>query len=394
MNEHRWQLPRGVKEVLPTEAKRLEGLRRRILDTFYSWGYELVVTPLIEYLDALLTGTGRDLELQTFKLTDQLSGRLLGVRADMTPQVARIDAHQLRRQVPTRLCYLAPVLLALPTDLTGSRNPLQVGAELYGHAGLEADVEIILLMLETLSQVGLAEDVYVDLGHVGVFIELAQQSGLDETKRMALFEALQRKARPEVLDLIKESSMQSPLDELFLSLLDLNGDIEEFDSARIALGRGSAAVLTALDEVAKVADGVLRQAPGVNLHFDLAELRGYHYHTGICFAAYAPGQGQGVARGGRYDNIGQVFGEARPATGFSADLKLLVDLANDDGTSLAVGILAPYSDDGTLLDVMRDLRQRGERVVQALPGQKDDPAAMGCDRRLVFDGNSWQVEQA
>lgn len=394
MSEYRWQLPRGVEEVLPTQARRLERLRRQILDTFDSWGYELVVTPLIEYLDALLTGTGSDLDLQTFKLTDQLSGRLLGVRADMTPQVARIDAHQLRRQVPTRLCYLAPVLHALPSGLTGSRNPLQVGAELYGHAGLEADVEIILLMLETLRHVGLADEVYVDLGHVGVFNELAVQAGLDDARRMALFDALQRKARPEVLDLIKQGSLQSPMDELFLSLLELNGNIEEFQCARVELGRANDAVLAAVDEVATVAEGVLRQAPNVNLHFDLAELRGYHYHTGICFAAYAPGQGQGVAWGGRYDNIGQVFGKARPATGFSTDLKLLVNLTDEDGVACPSGILAPCSDKGSLLDVIRDLRRRGERVVQALPGQQEDPAAMGCDRRLVFDGNSWQVEQA
>ena len=219
----RWLLPEGIEEVLPEQAKRLEQLRRTLLDTYESWGYDLVMPPLIEYLESLLTGTGNDLDLQTFKLTDQLTGRLMGVRADMTPQVARIDAHQLNRETPTRLCYMGTVLHTRTDGFAGSRSPLQVGAELYGHAGIESDVEVISLMLETLAKSGVAAP-FVDLGHVGIYRELVKQAGLDREQEATLFDSLQRKANTEIAEYLKDWKLDSKIASAIAALTDLNGD--------------------------------------------------------------------------------------------------------------------------------------------------------------------------
>ena len=390
----RWLLPEGIEEVLPEQANRLEQLRRKLLDTYASWGYELVMPPLIEYLESLLTGTGNDLDLQTFKLTDQLTGRLMGVRADMTPQVARIDAHQLNRETPTRLCYIGTVLHTRTDGFAGSRSPLQVGAELYGHAGIESDVEVMMLMLETLAMSGV-EKPFVDLGHVGIYRELVKQAGLDQEQEATLFDSLQRKANAEIAALLKEWKLDSNISDAIAALSHLNGDESVLAEAKMVLNKMGSGVLNALDELANIAKMLQNRLPQVKVHYDLAELRGYHYHTGLVFAAYVAGRGQAVALGGRYDDIGEVFGRARPATGFSTDLKTLLSLSTHKNNQVAA-IYAPADNDAELHKAITKLRQQGEKVICALPGQTGSAKEMGCTRQLENDGSgsdsTWQVK--
>ena len=384
----RWLLPEGIGELLPAEAWALESVRRQLLDCYRSWGYELVITPFIEYLDSLLTGTGHDLDLQTFKLTDQLSGRTLGVRADMTPQVARIDAHRLQRAEPVRLCYLGTVLHTRPDGFAGSRSPMQLGAELFGNASVASDVEVLALMLETLRLTGVA-DIHLDLGHVGIFRGLAAEAGLDAEREAILFDALQRKAIPELRELTAD--LPAEQGARLCRLATLNGGQEVLAEARAALAGAGAATRQALDNLCAIADRARECLPDTPLHFDLAELRGYTFHTGVVFAAFVPGYGQEIARGGRYDHIGEVFGRARPATGFSADLKTLLTLGRQPAAAVANGILAPADGDAALREHMVLLRAAGERVLQCLPGQVGDARAMGCDRELRCQAGQWVV---
>ncbi len=393
MNSDRWLLPEGIEELLPPEAEQLDRLRRRLLDLFQRWGYERVMPPLVEFLDSLLTGTGNDLDLQTFKLTDQISGRLLGVRADMTPQVARIDAHRLaQREGPVRLCYEGTVLNTRGDGLGGSRSFTQIGAELYGHAGVESDAEMLALMLETLACAGL-EAVFLDLGHVGIYRALAAAAGLSGEQEADMFDALQRKAAPEIDAYLTQWGMQGPAADGLRALVWLNGGGEVLPQARQALG-GLPDVAAALDQLEHLAAMLETQHPGVPLHFDLAELRGYRYHTGVVFAAYAPGQGRAIAQGGRYDDIGRVFGRARPATGFSADLNRLMSLLPPAEASPG-GIYAPPVSGpaaASQAQRVRELRAKGERVVQGLPGQSSGALEVGCDRLLVLADGQWQIE--
>jgi len=391
MRNERWLLPEGIDEVLPPEARDLEALRRELLDLFGAWGYELILPPFVEYLESLLTGTGRDLDLQTFKLTDQLTGRLMGVRADITPQAARIDAHQLRRATPTRLCYLGTVLHTRASGLAPSRAPLQIGAELFGHAGVESDCEILCLMMESLARAGI-RDVYLDLGHVGIFRALARQSGVTCEGELALFEALQRKAIPEIQTLLEDLGVIGSVAAMVTALAELNGD-DVLGHARRILGDAGSQVHEALDYLDRMAAVIREQLPGTPLHFDLAELRAYHYQTGVVFAAFVPGMGEEIARGGRYDHVGEVFGRARPATGFSADLKKLfrVGRGEDDRQSPSA-VFAPAVDDAALRARVCDLRSVGERVIWELPGQVGGPGDMGCDRILRRRGDRWEPE--
>jgi ATP phosphoribosyltransferase regulatory subunit len=388
MKNH-WLLPEGIEEILPPQAAQLEELCRRIIDLYKSWGYQLVMPPLIEFLESLLTGTGEDLDLKTFKLTDQLSGRLMGVRADTTPQVARIDAHNLKRAVPSRLCYLGTVLHTRPENHGGSRSPLQVGAELYGHQGRESDAEILCLMLETLKTAGV-NDVHVDLGHVGIYQGLVKQAGLTEAQETVLFDVLQRKAGSELRELIKAWSVPRKTGDMFLYLINANGDRSVFREAGRQLAAANVKVKNCLKELQSAAALVRKRLPDAPLYFDLAELRGYHYHTGIVFAAYVPGTGQGIAFGGRYDGIGLAFGRARPATGFSTDIKTLLALGSST-CSESQGIFAPCRNDPALLKMIETLRAKGEIVISELPGQKGDPTDMGCDRKLVRKAGAWKV---
>lgn len=386
----RWLLPEGIEETLPGEARRLESLRRTILDLFERWGYELVMPPLIEFLDALLTGVGRDMDLQTFKVTDQLTGRLMGVRPDMTPQAARIDAHYLKRQQVARLCYLGSVLRTSPEDLAGSREPLQVGAELFGHNGPESDAEVISLMIATLALVGV-ERPHIDLAHVGVFGGLVAAAGIDAGRKEELLEALQRRARSEAEALLSAWGVVADHRARLLALFDLNGDAGVLRRAR-GLYASVPAVLTAIDNLEAVAAQVRQQTPSADLHFDLAELAGYHYYTGTMFAAFVPEVGRAIAKGGRYDGIGRTFGRDRAATGFSADLRQLAKIG-EPTQAAKPGIFAPAQNDAALVAEIARQRAAGERVVQQLKGDPAVAADYGCDRMLVQKNGKWQIER-
>ncbi len=390
MKDERWLLPEGIEEVLPRQARALEALRRRLLDIYDSWGYALVMPPFIEYLESLLTGTGNDLDLQTFKLTDQLSGRMMGIRADMTPQVSRIAARHLQQDAPLRLCYMGSVIKTRPDSFAGSRSPLQLGAELYGHSGVESDVEILCLMIETLHQSGIAEP-YIDLGHVGIYRGLAEQAGLSPAQESELFDALQRKARTEIEACLANWKLDNSIAGMLLALVDLNGGEEVLQQAGQQLRAAGEVVNAALKNLAAIADGLRQRQPDLNLHFDLAELRGYHYHTGVVFAAYVPGRGLAIAQGGRYDDIGEVFGCARSATGFSTDLKVLIETVPET-EEVRSAIFAPADNNTDLITLISKLRSQGERVIQALPGQKGGASEMGCTREIVKDGKGWSVK--
>ncbi len=383
----RWLLPEGVEDLLPRQAERLERQRRALLELFHTWGYELVMPPLIEYIDSLLVGTGKDLDLQTFKLIDQLTGRLMGIRADMTPQVARIDAHLLRRETPTRLCYAGAVLHARPAGHGRSRTPFQIGAEIYGHAGIESDVEILCLMVESLRRCGV-EQLHIDLGHVGIYRALVGEAGLDNEQEEILFDVLQRKARPELEANLAQWRICERHQRHFEALIELNGDVSVLTEARERFSDAGEAVRAALENLCLIAEHAGRRLEGVHLYFDLAELRGYRYQSGVVFAAFVPGHGQELARGGRYDDIGRAFGRARPATGFSADLKMLARLGSRNGEARRM-IEAPALEDEALEEAIATLRREGERVVRALPGSEGP--LPDCDRVLALREGRWQV---
>ncbi len=378
----RWVLPDHIEDALPSEAARIEALRRRLLDTFRSCGYQLVIPPLLEYLDSLTTGAGRDLKLRTFKLVDQLSGRSMGVRADMTPQVTRIDAHLLNRQGVSRLCYCGSVLHTLPSSLTATREPLQIGAELYGHAGIEAELEILRLLAEVL-RLGEVPAVRIDIGHLAIFHSLADQSGLAPEHREALFDLLQRKDVPGLRALVAD--VAEPVRSALLALPALYGGAEVLVEAAARLP-ATREIRAALDELELLA----RSLGELPISFDLADLRGYHYHCGVVFAAYGAGSPAAVALGGRYDRVGEAFGRARPAIGFSLDLRELVSHQAEQAAGGA--ILAPFEGDAALAERVAALRAEGEVVVAALPGHEGTWNEAGCDRRRVLRDGRWTVE--
>ena len=388
VNGH-WILPQGIEEALPEQAAGLECLRRNLLDLYASWGYEMVMPPFIDHIESLLTGTGRDLDLQTFKLVDQLSGRTLGLRADMTPQVARIDAHQLNRSVPSRLCYIGTVLHTRSDSFGSSRSPLQVGAELYGHAGVESDVEILDLMLKTF-EVAVVNDIYLDIGNVDVYKNLAKQAGLQAEDEIRLFELLQQKAVTEIRQLVESLSVDSSIARMISQLAELNGDLSILQRARETLKQAGPDVIAAIDYLEQVALAVSRHNKDVRLNIDLAELHGYHYHTGVVFGVFVPQLGQEIARGGRYDDIGKIFGRARPATGFSTDLKQLIGLSSCH-VQMPQKILAPATEDDELQVKIDKLRVEGYCVCRMLPGQVEDVTAMGCSQKLEQINGQWKL---
>jgi ATP phosphoribosyltransferase regulatory subunit len=388
-----WLLPEGIEETLPEEAKYLENLRRRLLQLFNCWGYELVIPPMIDFIDSLLTGSGHDLDLQTFKFTDQISGKTLGLRADMTPQVARMDAHQLKQAHPTRLCYVGTVLHTRGDPLEKTRSPMQIGAELYGHAGIESDVEVVNLMLETLAHSGLL-DVHLDLGHVGIFRGLSRQAGLDQAAESILFDILQRKAKHELVELMNELDIKDEIKSMLLKLPELNGGSEIISKAHNMLAKADEQVQRALSDIEAIAKKISQRYPNLPISFDLAELRGYHYHTGAVFAAFVPEIGREIARGGRYDNIGEVFGRARPATGFSADLKILALLGKQSiQEARTQKIFAPFQSNSAIDETIRDLRAKGHSVIQQLPGQTGAAKEMGCTAELVEQDHRWMIKK-
>lgn len=385
----RWLLPDGIEEVLPPEAGLIEIARRQVLDVFQCWGYELVITPHVEFLESLQVKAGQDLDLQTFKVVDPLSGRLMGFRPDITPQVARIDAHTECRPGPARLCYAGSVLHAKPRALSTSRSPIQIGAEFYGDASSDSDLEIICLMLEVLGVHGLTQ-LHMDLGHVGIYRELAAAAQLSSEVEQALFDALQRKAVDEVKALTADLPVE--LASMLQALPRLNGGAEVLAQASQQLAAAPRGVQEALATLQALAEALAQRHPQLALYFDLSELRGYHYHTGVVFAAFIPGVGQAIAQGGRYDHVGTDFGRARPATGFSTDLKVLVELGAPVQMPVGDGIWAPAGHEDGLWAEICCLRRRGERVVQAVLGQTQEDARIArCNRQLIRKAGTWKV---
>ena len=388
----RWLLPDGVEDLLPEEAARLEFLRRHILDLYAAWGYRLVITPLVEYLDSLLVGTSRDLDLHTVKITDQLSGRMLGVRADITPQAARIDAHGLNSDGPVRLCYSGSVLHTRPRGLGTSRTPIRIGAELFGHAGTACDIELIGLMHATL-QAAAIDEVTIVLGHVGLFRTLVAASRLPEAVEAELFEAVQRKAFDDIDEIVKREVKDKRLAKLLCRLTRLSGGEEVLTAARKLFADAPPEAQRELAELQAIAAGVKQRLPDVRLGFDLCELRGYAYHTGIVFAAYTPAYGRALAKGGRYNGIGEVFGRARPASGFDSDLKTLARLSAHQLPPRRA-ILAPDAADPALLQFINQLRESGEVVIGDLGSEDTESVELECDRRIIKQDGKWTLTKA
>ena len=391
--KNKWLLPEGIEETLPPRAAQLDALCRRIMDQFAGWGYELVTPPLIEYLDTLFTGTDEDLELQTFKVIDQLSGKLMGIRADTTPQVARIDVHNLKRDRPSRLCYIGSVLHTLPSAPGGARSLLQVGAELYGHKGIESDAEILALMLKTLQLAGL-HDVHVDIGHVGIMQGLTGPMQLDPDREALLSSCVRRKATDELKALLEEWSLSGETGAALVRLMELEGDAGLLDEVRDILRPCGEELCGYVDELDSIAELASRQAGNAPLYFDVTEFQGYHYHTGMTFVAYVPGESEGIAFGGRYDNVCRAFGRSRPATGFSTDALKLFDLAAPSYAPKK-GICAPNSEVPGLYELVDRLREEGETVIYSLPGEdaETDPQNPDCDREIVLEHGRWQVRK-
>jgi ATP phosphoribosyltransferase regulatory subunit len=379
-----WLLPEFIEDVLPTEAARIEQLRRDMLDLFKVHGYQYVIPPTLEYLESLITGTGHDLDLATFKVVDQLTGRLMGIRADMTPQAARIDAHMLNQKGVSRLCYAGTVLRTKPDGLARTREPLQLGAELFGHAGIESDVEIQRLMIKSLQLLGLKQ-IHIDFSHVAIFESLVKAGNINADLEQALYAALQSKDKAAVASLAKD--LDAAIQQALLSLTELNGDVSVLDKAL--------KVLPPLPEIAHALANLSAVANklsdlNVQVSFDLGELRGYHYHSGIVFAAYARGYTGPVALGGRYDEVGVSFGRARPATGFSIDLRGIVTALPP--ASLPKTVLAPEDNDAALLAKIEALRAEGLVVIQVLPHSQVSAEELNCDTQLVLRDGEWRIE--
>lgn len=381
----RWLLPDGVEDVLPPQAARLEAVRRRLLDLFSTWGYEYVIPPMIEYLESLLTGTGHDLDLKTFKILDLLTGRTMGIRADITPQVARIDAHSLNREGVVRLCYAGTVVQAQADSQLGNRTPLSVGAELFGDSTAKADVEIVSLMIESLKSLG-CEAVHLDLGNVDIFRQLVTSVSLREDQQALLFEAVQRKSVTEIEQHCESFGLSKSDTRLLVQLPGMTGDISILETARSVFSKHKG-VLDCIENLSVVARTVMDRFD-VDVYFDLSELRGYAYHTGIVFAAYVNESRSVVAKGGRYDHIGEVFGrEARGATGFSIDVRNLAEKLGGNGETRQRVCVAEVlqGEQSTLWQEIKQLRAAGYIVVES--GNPEE-----FDHRLIFKSGKWQLE--
>ncbi len=384
-----WVLPEYIEDILPAEALRIETMRRRILDWLLVHGYQLVAPPMLEFVESLISGSGGDMNLRMFKMVDQLSGRMMGLRADITPQAARIDAHLLNCKGITRLCYVGSVLHTVPSGLTSTREPLQIGAEIFGHAGLESDLEIHRLMLQSLAISGI-DKIHLDLGHVAVFRGLVKGAGIPTGLEAELFSALQAKNVSGLKELCTEfdKCIDKNTRQALMLLPKLYGDKKILAQARKFLP-DYPEIKKALDELEIVAAKLKLVVD--TLAFDLADLRGYHYHSGIVFAAYADGYPNAVALGGRYDEIGKAFGRARPATGFSMDLRELSRLIKNP-YPCPKKILAPYrKNDKRLEKRIEQLRTKNQIVIVELPRHEGNRDTFNCDRKLVLQNKVWKV---
>ncbi len=381
-----WLLPEHIADVLPAQARQVERMRRTLLDVASGYGYELVIPPLVEHLESLLSGTGRELDLRTFKLVDQLSGRTVGMRADSTPQVARIDAHLLNREGVTRLCYCSPLLHTLPSGLHGTREPLQFGAEIFGHPGLEADLEVIDLALDCAHAMGVRSPT-LDMSDARIVRGLLAGAAIDATQIHAVVDAL---AAKDGAELDRLSSNLPPESRSGLQcLLRLYGDDEVLLLAEAQLPKRTA-ITAALSDMRRLARHVREAYPEARVGFDLADVGGYAYYSGARFAVYSPGSCDALLRGGRYDEVGAVFGRSRPAVGFSVvDLKELAEQAPAAPSPMA--IRAPWADEPGLRAAIRRLRQQGQTVICLLPGHDIEGEGYECNRELVRQGNDWVV---
>ena len=380
----KWLLPEYLEDILPVNARRIEVLRRAMLDLFERHGYQMVLPPLLEYVDSLLTGTGHDLDLKTFKLVDQISGRTMGVRADITPQVARIDAHLMNRRGVNRLCYAGSVLHTLPAGINKSREPLQIGAEIYGHAGIESDLEVQRLMLDALRLAGV-KSFQLDIGHVGVFRSLVARAGINSDLEDELFRAVQAKDMPTLEQRVQ--NLDAKTAAALLALPELVGDEKTLAAAARKLP-AFPEIRRALSQLKAIAAAM--RGDGAEICFDLGELRGLHYHSGVVFAVYAEGCANALALGGRYDEVGKAFGRARPATGFSMDLREVLMVAAQE--PVRASVLAPYHPrDAALQLAIAVLRSRGETVIVDLPGHEKARAELCCNRRLGKSDGRWKL---
>ena len=387
-NVDRWLLPDGVDEVLPEQAHIVEHLRRQILDLYCIWGYDLVIPPMVEFTESLLSGSGKDLDLMTFRVTDQLSGRMMGIRADITPQTARMDAHSLRREGPSRLCYAGTVLHTRPRGPLQSRTPISIGVELFGETSLSTDIEVIDLFLQTLTTSGV-DHVYLDLGHVDICRGLLSEAGLDTELEDELFELLQRKAQAELSEWISLNIKDASLSGWLNALPTLAGGIEVLTKAKHLLKGSPRVVLDAIGQLEGIVSSIADK--GASVHLDLGEIPGYHYHTGIVFAAYVQGFGKALGNGGRYDHVGEAFGRSRPATGFAIDLKSLVSEGQCEVSPVG-GIFVPFNTDVEIQKQINSLRSQGKRVVQGFKGQRIDLDELKCDHQLVKVDGKYVVQ--
>ena len=378
-----WLLPEHIADVLPAQARRVEDLRRAMLDRARGYGFELVIPPLLEHLESLLTGTGRELDLKTFKLVDQASGRMLGVRADTTPQAARIDAHLLNRDGITRLCYCGPVLHTRPAGLSATREPLQFGAEIFGHAGLEADLEAAELALDCL-QAARAEPLVIDLADARVLRGVLAGVPMDAAQLQDVVQALSEKDAAALAELTRSAPAEAR--DGLRALLRLYGGDEVIEAARRELPQRPL-ITQALDQLQWLASHLRAAYPNLRIGFDLSDMSGYAYYSGARFAVYGAGSSDALARGGRYDEVGAVFGRNRPAVGFSLDLKALAEVGSPP--PLPAAIRAPWGEDPALRAAVRQLRERGETVLAMLPGHELETQAFDCDRELVQVAGQW-----
>lgn len=381
-NVNRWLLPDGIDEVLPARALAVEHLRRQLLDLYHNWGYDLVIPPMVEFTESLLSGSGSDLDLMTFRLTDQLSGRLMGLRADITPQAARMDAHSLRRSGPSRLCYSGTVVHTRPRGPLESRMPISIGVELFGEGSLSADIEVIELFLQTLKASGV-EQVHLDLGHVDILRGLVADANLSDVQTAELYGFLQSKAVSELNDWVQTNIGVAEVANRLKALPGLSGGIDVLQRARDQLAGASQKVLAAIQQLEQVVTEISEHCASSTIYLDLGESPGYHYHTGLVFAAYVPGFGKALGNGGRYDHVGEAFGRSRPATGFAFDLKALIDQGSGGSYHSIPGIYVPYSDNPQRWKQIALLRSQGNRVVAGFDGQDTNFAELNCDRQLV-----------
>ena len=388
-NINGWLLPDGIDEVLPEQAQLIETARRNLLDLYDSWGYDLVIPPMVEFTESLLSGSGSDLDLMTFRVTDQISGRMMGIRADITPQTARMDAHSLYRQGPSRLCYAGTVLQTKPRGPLESRTPISIGVELFGESSLQADIEVIELFLKSLDMAGI-DSVHLDLGHVDIFRGLLANADLSADQEAELFELLQRKAVAEINIWVSDNISDPKLSDWLKLLPKLSGNSDILQIAKEGLAGAPDPVIEALNQLQQI---VLTLADSdITIYLDLGELPGFHYHTGVVFAAYVQGYGKALGNGGRYDHVGEAFGRSRPATGFALDLKSLVTKGQFKA-QLKGGIYVPANNGLECQKQVVLLRQQGERVVQGFAGQIVDPQEINCDRQLVQKGDQFVIKK-